>query len=170
MGSFILKTIIMDMLLGQKLLKKSGEVVNADEALSGKKIICYYFSAHWCPPCRNFTPILSDFYTELAKDSEEPLEVIFVSSDNSPEELMAYMNELHGEWLAVQHGAVLAEQLMQKYEVNGIPTLIAVSIDGQMISKHGRSEVKDKGPKAFQLWLQSANHGRKSTRASNAAL
>ena len=58
---------------------------------------------------------------------------------------------------------------MQKYEVNGIPTLIAVSIDGQMISKHGRSEVKDKGPKAFQLWLQSANHGIKSTRASNAA-
>ena len=46
---------------------------------------------------------------ELTKDSEEPLEVIFVSSDNSPEELMAYMNDLHGDWLAVQHGAVLAE-------------------------------------------------------------
>ena len=53
---------IMDMLLGQRLLKKTGEVVDADEALKDKKIICYYFSAHWCPPCRNFTPILYDFY------------------------------------------------------------------------------------------------------------
>ena len=46
---------------------------------------------------------------ELTKDSEEPLEIVFVSSDNSPEELMAYMNDLHGDWLAVQHGAILAE-------------------------------------------------------------
>lgn len=49
------------------------------------------------------------YLQELTKDSEEPLEVIFVSGDNSPEELMAYMNDLHGDWLAVQHGAVLSE-------------------------------------------------------------
>jgi hypothetical protein len=49
------------------------------------------------------------FFQELTKDSEEPIEVVFVSSDNSPEELMAYMKECHGDWLAVQHGAVLAE-------------------------------------------------------------
>ena len=57
----------------------------------------------------NIYSIQSCSLQELTKDSEEPLEVIFVSSDNSPEELMAYMNELHGDWLAVQHGAVLAE-------------------------------------------------------------
>ena len=42
----------MDMLIGQQLLRKNGEVVEADDALKDKKIICYYFSAHWCPPCR----------------------------------------------------------------------------------------------------------------------
>ena len=56
----------MDMLLGQQLLRKTGEVVLADEVLKDKKIIGYYFSAHWCPPCRNFTPILSDFYNVSA--------------------------------------------------------------------------------------------------------
>ena len=56
-------TTKMDMLSGQQLLRKTGEVVKADEVLSDKKILAYYFSAHWCPPCRNFTPILSDFYT-----------------------------------------------------------------------------------------------------------
>ena len=57
----------MDILTGQQLLKKTGEVVNANEALKDKKIICYYFSAHWCPPCRNFTPILQDFYNVSTK-------------------------------------------------------------------------------------------------------
>jgi thiol-disulfide isomerase/thioredoxin len=30
--------------------------------LQDRKIIAYYFSAHWCPPCRLFTPVLADFY------------------------------------------------------------------------------------------------------------
>ena len=52
----------MDCLANQKLLKKNGEVVEANAVLQNKKIICYYFSAHWCPPCRAFTPVLADFY------------------------------------------------------------------------------------------------------------
>ena len=37
--------------------------VSAESALEAKKVVAFYFSAHWCPPCRNFTPILGDFYT-----------------------------------------------------------------------------------------------------------
>merc|ERR1739842_16477 len=80
----------MDSLAGQQLLKKDGTVVSADSAMEEKKIILFYFSAHWCPPCRQFTPVLADFYNELVNNSE-PLEVVFVSSDKSPEELMVYM-------------------------------------------------------------------------------
>ena len=28
----------------------------------GKKVVCFYFSAHFCPPCKTFTPVLADFY------------------------------------------------------------------------------------------------------------
>ena len=52
----------MDVLKGQQLLKKSGIVVDANEALENKRIICFYFSAHWCPPCKVFTPVLTEFY------------------------------------------------------------------------------------------------------------
>jgi hypothetical protein len=37
--------------------------------------------------------------------------VIFVSFDQCPEDMMAYMRECHGDWLAVQHGTVLARFL-----------------------------------------------------------
>ena len=60
--SYFLAGLKMKILKGQQLLRKTGVVVDADEALQGKKIICFYFSALWCPPCKAFTPILADFY------------------------------------------------------------------------------------------------------------
>ena len=44
-----------------------------------------YFSAHWCPPCRGFTPALVSFYNSLKRSraaaAEPELEVVFVSGD-----------------------------------------------------------------------------------------
>merc|ERR1719466_625891 len=134
----------MNSLGGQQLLRKDGAVVQADEALTDKKIIAFYFSAHWCPPCRLFTPVLAEFYSDLV-GAGEGVEIVFVSSDKSAEELMGYMKECHGDWLAVQHGTVLGQDLKKKYEVAGIPTLIVVTREGDVISKNGRSEVVEKG-------------------------
>ena len=53
----------MNSLGGQQVLRRDESVVSADSALDGKKIIAFYFSAHWCPPCRLFTPVLAEFYS-----------------------------------------------------------------------------------------------------------
>ena len=52
----------MDSLAGQKLVKADGSSHEADAVLADKELVMYYFSAHWCPPCRQFTPMLKDFY------------------------------------------------------------------------------------------------------------
>ena len=44
------------------------------------KYVGIYFSAHWCPPCKAFTPVLTDFYNSVNKNGKI-FEVIFVSSD-----------------------------------------------------------------------------------------
>ncbi|CAF5017255.1 unnamed protein product [Rotaria sp. Silwood1] len=41
------------------ILNKSKELVDLNDKKYKGKIIGLYFSAHWCPPCRNFTPILN---------------------------------------------------------------------------------------------------------------
>ena len=36
---------------------RDGTISRADDAgLENKKLIALYFSAHWCAPCRKFTP------------------------------------------------------------------------------------------------------------------
>ena len=55
-------SVSMDLINGQTLVKADGTKVGATEGIAGKNIVCLYFSAHWCPPCRAFTPVLKDFY------------------------------------------------------------------------------------------------------------
>ena len=55
----------MDFVKGTQLKKyQDGNLIDvpADEILDQKSVVFFYFSAHWCPPCRVFTPNLKTFY------------------------------------------------------------------------------------------------------------
>ncbi|CAI5442514.1 unnamed protein product [Caenorhabditis angaria] len=131
-------------LAGVQLEKRDKSKTEASKALEGK-VIALYFSAHWCPPCRAFTPILKDFYGEV----EDDLEIIFVSLDHSESDLKAYMAEAHGDWYHIPFGSDTVKDLKQKYGVRSIPTLIVVKADGTEITKNGTSDVQSgKAPSA----------------------
>ena len=73
-------------LVGDTLLKVNGDKIDQVDfnTFNGKvasaKFICFYFGAHWAPPCRLFTTNLKSVYEEW-KDSNGKFEVIFVSDD-----------------------------------------------------------------------------------------
>ncbi|CAI4233363.1 unnamed protein product [Auanema sp. JU1783] len=127
---------------GVELQKTNGSKHSTD--VLKDKIVGIYFSAHWCPPCRMFTPILKDFYNEL-KDSEE-FEVVFVSFDRSSQDLQNYLSESHGDWYHVPFGSDKIKELSQKFEVSGIPALVIVKPDGTIVTKEGRGSVQGKNP------------------------
>ena len=56
---------------------------------------------------RNINKLITFLFQDVSKDSE--LEVIFVSSDHSAEDMMSYITESHGHWLAVEHGSTVAQ-------------------------------------------------------------
>ena len=93
---------------------------------SSDKAILVYASAHWCGPCRAFTPLLKGFY-ESAKASGALLEVIFLSSDRSEREMISYYKESHGSWLAVPFFAPERQFLGSHFNVRGIPSLILLN-------------------------------------------
>ena len=43
--------------------------------------------------------------------------------------------------------------LTDRFKATGIPSLVVVTRDGQLITNNGRSEVSEKGTKVFQQWL-----------------
>eukprot|EP00386_Alphamonas_edax_P013173 GDKI01040778.1.p1 GENE.GDKI01040778.1~~GDKI01040778.1.p1 ORF type:complete len:449 (-),score=161.32 GDKI01040778.1:365-1633(-) len=110
----------LDQLLGDKFFKNDGTEVTMAQ-LKGKHI-GLYFSAHWCPPCRGFTPKFADVYKKLqAKNT--PFEVIFLSSDRDEAAFKEYHSEM--PWLAVPFAdRDRKNALSQHFEVQGIPSLV----------------------------------------------
>lgn len=51
---------------GHTLVLKNGSKVKGEDHLKNK-VTVIYFSAGWCPPCRNFTPKLKVNYKKLIK-------------------------------------------------------------------------------------------------------
>ena len=131
----------MQSLFGPTLLGKTGEV-STDAALSGKEAVLIYFSAHWCPPCRGFTPKLAEIYKGLVAAGKS-LEIVFVSSDREESAFAEYYGEQ--PWLALPYADRKTKNaLSKKYKVQGIPALVIVDAKtGELISKDGRGAVTE---------------------------
>ncbi|XP_077500609.1 nucleoredoxin-like protein 2 [Amblyomma americanum] len=144
----------MELFRGKVLLKKDGTTMAAEAALRNKRLICIYFAAKWCPPCRNFTPTLAEAYRE-AKHEGLPIELVFVSSDRNSAEMVEYVKTSHGDWLSLPYGDVLQSVLKARYKVAGIPTLVVIKTDGALVCANGRPDVQAKASQAFKDWLSS---------------
>lgn len=143
---------------------KSGAAVPPTQ-LSGK-VVALYFSAHWCPPCRAFTPVLKNFYEEVKK-SGGPFEILFVSADKSEQEGKEYFASAHGNWLMTEFAQTQA--VSKAFDVKGFPTLVVIDSGGKPIAMDARSQVQTAvqgGPQAimqvFTEWQKQCGDWRES--------
>ena len=142
-------------LLGEELTNVKGEKVNPS-TLKGK-IVGLYFSAHWCPPCRQFTPKLVKFRDEMVKNHKK-FEIVFISSDRSEKDMQGYMKETKMQWLAVPFNDA-RKSISGKYGITGIPTLIILGPDGSTITNNGRGDVTAHPGNAFNMWVNKFKNG-----------
>ena len=136
----------LEELVGTELMDVNGNKVDV-KSLQGK-IIGLYFSAHWCRPCRDFTPKLVEFRNANTKD----FEVIFVSSDRSAADQQKYMQESGMNWPAVPYQSEWKAILKERFSIRGIPALIIVDGKGNLISAQGRSEVDANSTTTLAKW------------------
>jgi thiol-disulfide isomerase/thioredoxin len=64
------------------------------EALAGARAVGIYFSAHWCPPCRAFTPQFARLHAAALK--QQGLEVVFASADKEQAAFDEYYGAAEG--------------------------------------------------------------------------
>jgi len=119
---------------GNLVRLQNGNLVSCyDEELASKQIYGLYFSAHWCGPCRKFTPQLVAYYDQIARDHPE-FEIIFVSADKSADGMATYMRESGMPWPAIEYSKLANVPALQKYAGKGIPDLVIVDASGKVLA------------------------------------
>jgi len=128
-----------EVLLGNSI--QQGSNMSFSPSNFNGKTVGLYFSGHWCPPCRMFTPQLAQWYKGLRKNGRNDIEIVFVSSDRDQSGFEEYYSEMPQTWGAVAPTSEYRTVLRNKYEIRGIPTLVLVNPDGTLLSKDGRGMV-----------------------------
>lgn len=91
----------------------------------------FYYSAHWCGPCRRFTPKLVAFYNVMKRMGHD-FELVFVSSDRSSKEMLKYMEQAKMPWAAVVYKKK-ENRLVSGYGGSGIPCLVVTDRNGALL-------------------------------------
>ncbi|KAL4165120.1 hypothetical protein KRP22_003851 [Phytophthora ramorum] len=132
----------MEGLIQNELMLKNGEMVPTSQALAGKKVIGLYFSGHYCPPCRKFTPLLDVVYSDIKEAGHQDFEIVFVSSDKEEAKFTEYYEEM--PWIALPYARRdLKLELCEKFGVKTVPTLIFFNEKGEVVEREGRYFVTD---------------------------
>lgn len=133
------RAVVSDRTLNQlqgKLVKLRGdEVVPYDASeLKHVRMFAIYSSAHWCAPCRAFTPKLVEFYRRI-KPQHPEFEVIFLSSDRDEFNMANYMRSSGMPWPAMRFGS--GGPIAQQYCGDSIPWLVVVNDEGKPLTQNG---------------------------------
>merc|ERR1711953_306649 len=132
----------MGELLGENLLRKKGEDPESTaDLLKNKDFVMLYFSAHWCPPCRAYTPQLSKAFKDyIEKDGKENrVAIVFVSSDQDQAAFDGYFEEMSFYALPFSEREKKTN-LGSKYEVKGIPSLVLLNGKGETVQQNIRGQ------------------------------
>ena len=125
--------------------------------LSNKRV-ALYFAAGWCPMCTSFEPSLLQF-RQAAADSGSPLELVYVSSDRSPND-QAKRTSAMGMLSVVSTDATELKRLHKIWagsetlkfgsgRRSGVPALVVLDKTGK---ETAFLAVESQGVKALQSW------------------
>ncbi|CAF0872653.1 unnamed protein product [Didymodactylos carnosus] len=137
--------------LGEKLLNCQSTI---DTCELNNKTIGLYFSAHWCGPCRQFTPKLAEVYKNVKSTNPDiPFDIIFISGDHDQNAFNDYYKDMPWKALPFEEHE-RADKLNELYEIQGIPALVILKPDGEILTTDGDDEIVTDGLIAINKWLE----------------
>ena len=124
---------IASLVKGELVTSRNGILhPHLDAEFEKKKLIALFMSAHWCAPCRQFTPKLVAYYTKVVAAHPE-FEVLFVSNDKTAGAMESYMRDDQMPWPALSYDKIASNAALLKYFGGSIPCLVVVDENGKVI-------------------------------------
>lgn len=146
---------------------RDGKLVSFDPGTRPEpEVYLAYFGALWCGPCRRFSPELVRTYQRLKQEAPNYFELVFVSSDRDEDEQLGYVREVGMPWPVIKYSALGRVAPIERWAAKGIPNLVAVTRDGDLIFHSYRGE-EYLGPQSV---LQQFTELLRSTRGDSAAV
>ena len=141
--------------LGDQILTKKGHKKDVAEltdvnVLDTTPVVLVYFSAHWCPPCRQFTPILKKWYKDVNAVTKK-VEIVFVSLDQDQAKFDEYYGSMN--FAAAKYDKSKIATIQAKIPFTGIPLLVVLNKDGSVRNNEARNDVMTNGPDCVNAWL-----------------
>ena len=115
----------------------------------GRTVVGIYFSADWCPPCVQFTPLLTALHAArrahctLTSRTIPSFEVVLVSRCKDVIASERYFAGM--PWTAMPHEASVGQRgltLMARFGITSIPALILLDGEGTEICRDGHERLR----------------------------
>ena len=130
---------------GPNLLSNVNLKRDTADTLTNARLIGLYFSAHWCGPCRQFTPMLAEMYDHLKEKSPtHGIEIVFVSGDRDEQSFNQYYETMPWKAIPFDQLQFVKQALNVTYGVRGIPAFVVLdAVSGQVVvsANESRQEV-----------------------------
>eukprot|EP00928_Gymnodinium_smaydae_P044302 TRINITY_DN29560_c0_g1_i1.p1 TRINITY_DN29560_c0_g1~~TRINITY_DN29560_c0_g1_i1.p1 ORF type:complete len:256 (+),score=43.52 TRINITY_DN29560_c0_g1_i1:75-770(+) len=107
------------------------------DAVLGHRLVGLYFSGSWCPPCRMFTPLLSEAYTKIRDYyGDRAIEIVLVPRDKTRAEWLEYASSM--PWISLAFNHPVTFQLKAMFDVTQLPQLVIVTREGGLVCENAR--------------------------------
>jgi peroxiredoxin len=97
------------------------------------KIIVLDFWATWCVPCMQKMPELQKLYALIKDDPRFVMIGVSFDDASAAESLSKFVTEKDLPWQHVLAGSLLESQAAKDYGVSGIPALLLIGADGNVL-------------------------------------
>ncbi|XP_063301828.1 nucleoredoxin-like protein 1 [Pelobates fuscus] len=153
-----------ELFLGKVLIKNNNDQDELDtekEILQRleNRVLLLYFADSESPRCRQFSPLLKDFFVKLTDEfyvnRSSQLALVYVSRDRSEEEHEDFVKDMPKRWLLVPfEDEDFRRELEHQFSVSDVPALVVLKPSGQVISSNAVDEVERLGPPCFKNWQE----------------
>ena len=99
----------------------------------------FYYSASWSPSCSKFTPDLIKFYNK-AKKQNSNFEIVFISSDDSEKEMLAYIKKAKMPWPIIKFEEIDKLDFLKKAGGRGVPCVSVLNSRGLILAHSYRGK------------------------------